>query len=296
MITVVPNPVVPDSPTVTHLGRARWHGTGRRGFTARVVVWHTSEPKDPDKTTIANALSYDARRDDQVSATYFAGTDGIGQEVAEDDRPYTQTRYNDEGISIEIVATAVWSEAQWRARPALLDNVVNLTADICRRRGIPARWLTAQELLAGEWGIVDHLTCNQAAILEDPSRKGRTGYTHTDCGAGFRAVAPELVARVAALLAPPIVQPPEIVTPPQEDDDMRFIQVPGDLAVYKVSGVHACWVRNGNAVQHELVRAEGGQVHQVALDDLAAYVFVGDSPAGITGVTTSPANFAGWLQ
>lgn len=198
-IAVVPNPIVPDSDVYTHAGNARWYGEDRRGFDARLVVWHTTESPT---ATVQGALRYDARRDDKVSATTIIGEEGIGADVLEACRPFTQTRWNDESLSAEVIGAAAWSTAQWWTRWRTLDGLVAWTADVCRRHEIPPVWLTAEQVLAGERGVCDHLLCNQAAILEDPSRKGRTGYTHTDIGAGFRALVPELLGRVAALLAP----------------------------------------------------------------------------------------------
>lgn len=213
-IAAVSNPIAPDSPIYTHVGRALHYGETRRGFVPRLIVWHTTESPD---ATMLGALRYNARRPDAVSCTAFAGEDGLGQDVPELGRPYTQARWNDESLSLELIGRAAWSTDWWEAqRPRTLENMVAMTTDWCRRWGIPPRWLSAEEVLAGAPGVCDHLMCNAAAILEVPSRKGNNPYTHTDAGLGIRLLAPSLLQEVARRLTPP---PP----PTPEDDPMRIL-------------------------------------------------------------------------
>jgi len=236
VIAAVPNPIDVDSPIYTHVGRALHYGITRRGFQPRLVVWHTTESPD---ATMAGSLRYNARRPDQVSCTAFAGQEGLGQDTPELGRPYTQSRWNDEALALEIIGSASWAASYWQdARQTTLDNIVIMTADWCRRWGIPARWLTPQELLDGVPGVCDHLMCNAAAILEVPSRKGKSGYTHTDAGQGIRYLSAELLAKVNALLEPPFPPP----TPPEEDPLRILVLNDAGGAAVLLSGFTGRWL------------------------------------------------------
>lgn len=88
--------------------------------------------------------------------------------------------------------------------------------------------------------------------------------------------------------------PPPVI--PEEDEMFRFVQVPGDVTVYKVSGVHALWVNPGTAVSLELPAAAGGAVQMIDRVVLKGYQLIGAAPwdSGIPGVTTSAADFNSW--
>lgn len=272
-------PLVPDSPLVDVVGHARWYGARRNDPTPRLIVWHTTESPT---ATVTGTLAYDARRDDTVSCTFFVG-DQIGQDVAEASRPYTNGRWNDDSITIEIIATAYWTTEQWAARRVLLDNLVELTADICRRHNIPARWISPEELLAGAAGICDHLTCNQASILEDPSRKGRAGYTHTDVGPGLRALVPGLVARVAEILAPPKPTEPDPVQPDASRPDLMTPQEI-TMALIDFQPDTAAWVR--------LAVTDDGRMWHPVSGRIAAV----QNAAGIPAVTVDRATLVDHLK
>lgn len=218
-----------DSALVAAQSEAASYGERRNGATPRLVVWHTTEG---DSVGVTGNLRYDARRTDDVSATYFVGQDAeglpqIGQGVPESMRPFTQARWNDEAISIEIIGRSAWDVDRWSTvKAGTLQALVALTADICARRGIPARWLTAQEILDGESGICDHRLCNEAAILEKPERRGVEPYTHTDVGASLRELSGALLDRVVALLTPP--------TPTLEEDTMQLVRPYGYDDIYVV--------------------------------------------------------------
>lgn len=193
-------PVNPDSPLVTHIGHARHYGTDRRTVTEpSIIVLHTTESPN---ATVAGSLQFDGYRSTTVSAHYFIGEQGIGQGVSELARAFTQSRWNDVALGLEIIGAAAWSAAQWRTRPNTLANLAALLADISTRRRIPLRWLTAAEVLAGERGVCDHITANAAAVLETPARKGQHGYTHWDIGPGLRSIVPSLLTPLTTTTPP----------------------------------------------------------------------------------------------
>ena len=111
-------------------------------------------------------------------------------------------------------------------------------------------------------------------------------------GATTSCPGPATLARWSSLVEPWSPQPDP--QPIVEDQMYRYVNVSGDLAVYKVSGVYALWVSDGNAVRDELVSAPGGAVQTIERHVLKAYQLIGAGPWGIPGVTTSPADFNSW--
>jgi hypothetical protein len=303
----------PAGSSYTHLGHARNYGADRRGFAGRVAVLHTTESPN---ASVEGSLRYDARRSDQVSATAIVGEQGIGYDVDERARPYTQSRWNDEALSIEIIGAAAWSVDAWRTRAATLEHVAVLLADWSQRLNIPLVWLSPAQLLAGARGVCDHRTCNEAAILERPSRRGQSGYTHTDVGPGLRSLVPSVLARAAEIVTPgvPPTLPP--VLPPvttSEVDAMQLIQPFGetgqpeglaaDLAEFVVTGHLASWVPDGG-LRARLVGAgtqttPSGSSIPLRRADLARFVLAGPAPtypAGYNGPRTFPSDFAGHIS
>lgn len=294
-------PFVPLTPPpgscYTHAGHARHYGgPNRRGFVANVIVLHTTESPG---ATLDGSLRYDARRPDQVSATAIVGEQGIGYDVPEECRAFTNARFTDVTLTCEIIATAGWSTAEWRSRGRTLEHVAVLLADWSRRHSIPLRWLTPAQLLAGESGVCDHLICNEAAWLEDPSRRGRSPFTHTDTGPGLRALVPELLARATEILAPP-----EPTPLPTEPDAMQIIRpwdgLSPDLAEFARTG-HVCsWIRTTTR-RAELIadgastEPKAGDAWPVTRATLGRLTLVGPAPtypAGYTGSRTTAADFA----
>lgn len=111
-------------------------------------------------------------------------------------------------------------------------------------------------------------------------------------GANTSCPGPQVLARWGEIAEPWSPQPDP--QPIVEEAMYRYVQVPGDLAVYKVSGVYALWVQDGNAVRDELVGAPGGAIQSVERYVLKAYQLIGAGPFGIPGVTTVPADFNSW--
>lgn len=204
----------PDTTLVIASSEAAHYGDRRDGLIPRLIVWHTTEG---DSNFVGGNVSYESRRPDQVSTSYFVGEDGIGQCVPEDKRPFTQARWNDEAISIEIIGRSSWDPERWKTvKAATLANLVKLTADICKRRNIPPVWLTPEQILEGAAGICDHRTCNEAAILEKPERRGVDPYTHTDIG-NINQLRDDLLKQVLATLNPEL---------PMEEEEMAYLARP----------------------------------------------------------------------
>ena len=207
-------------PTVyTHVGHDAQYGAGRRnGRTVRLIILHTTEAD-----TFVGSMSYGARRPEQVSATCYSGKDGeLGYGVAEENRPYTTQRWNDESVSVEICGKAVYTAAEWRARPKQMESLVKLVVDWCKRFAIPPTWLGPAQVAQGasplgappvqgvNRGITDHWDANVAARLLGATAASTS---HNDVGPGLREVffvdlLPEIIRRLN-----PQPQPTPIPTP-----------------------------------------------------------------------------------
>lgn len=238
-------PIRPVPEIYGYVGNSRSYGPRRNGAKARIAVLHTTESPN---ATVPGSLRYDARRPETISATAFVGEQGIGYSVPESHRPFTQSRWNDEALSIEIIGTANWTPEQWLQRQKTLDNVERLLRDWRDRLGIPMIWLTPEQVLAGKWGVCDHLIANEAAILEVPSRKGQRGYTHWDIGNGLRHHAIPMIQRLSA----PVPQP----KPPPTVRNRNMIiykitaglsdSTPGAYVAFTWNGGHVAWLQNGD--------------------------------------------------
>lgn len=219
-VPYTPAPVPPGS-SYTHVCRGNNYGAGRRGKTIRLIIDHTAEA---EWASVVNGLKVDATTARKVSATAFTGEDGIGLSVPETDRPWTTGIWNEESLSNETIGKAAWTEAYWRAnRKATIQNKILLFADWCRRHDIPARWLTADDIIAGKRGITDHLEANRAALRlgGDPSK-----LTHHDVGPGMRAI---LINTIIPAVATLLSQNTEI--------DMSTLQVPDPSRTYSTRAV-----------------------------------------------------------
>lgn len=236
-------PIRPVPETYDYIGNSRHYGPRRNGAKPRLIVVHTTESPT---ATVMGSLRFDARRDSVVSATAFAGEEGLGYSVPETHRPYTQTRWNDEALSIETIGTVRWTADFWRAEKRLtLEHVKRLLKDWNVRYNIPMKWLTAREVLDGAWGVCDHLIANEAAILEVPSRKGTSGYTHHDIGAAYRSILIPMVGELAVQPKPPTLR---------KKRNMIIYKVtaglsdptPGAYVAFTWNGSHVAWLQNGD--------------------------------------------------
>jgi hypothetical protein len=192
-----------------------------------MIVLHTTESDN-----FAGALTFDAWRDTTVSATAIVGAGGyIGADVPEEDRPWTNGRWNDESLTMEICGRAAWAKDAWQQRRSQIQAIEDLLYDWCTRYNLPAEWLTADNVAFGAsanghtpvqgslHGISDHLEVNLAAIKLGHSR---ARYAHHDIGEGLRAVLfetilPNLRLRLIGSDPSPHNLPN---TPPLKEDEM----------------------------------------------------------------------------
>lgn len=155
---------------------ARWYGVPRTAVD--VIVLHSME--SPEGLTTAEDVSRWAQTlppDRKASWTYAADGNSIVQCVPELVVAYAAPGANHDGIQIEHAGRARQTPAEWLdkySRP-MLEQSALLSADICRRRNLPAIWLSPADLQAGRKGITSHRNVSLAF--------GRSN--HTDPGSGF---------------------------------------------------------------------------------------------------------------
>ncbi len=131
---------------------------GPRRCPVDLVVIHTMESPETHKTA-ENVSAWFAGKDaPQASAHYCVDDDSVVQCVHEDDIAWHAPGANNNGIGIEHAGFAKFTAEDWASdfNVAMLARSAALTADICKRHGIPAVWLTAEDLKAGKRGITGH--------------------------------------------------------------------------------------------------------------------------------------------
>lgn len=148
--------------------------TGRK---VDVVVIHTMESPEGVDTAESVASWFAGSTAPQASAHYCVDSNSIVQCVREEDVAWAAPGANSDGIHVEHAGRANQTAAQWADAYSRkeLDVSAGLVADITRRHGIPARWLSVADLKAGRRGITSHANVSLAF------RKSN----HTDPGPGF---------------------------------------------------------------------------------------------------------------
>lgn len=164
-----------------------------RGWDAppRFIALHTTE--NATGPGVARAVArYFAAPATQASAHYIVGPDAVYACVDEGDRAWHVGKPgNGLALGVEQVGFARYTADEWAAPPqqAMLANVVELLADICRRTGIPAVCLSVDDARApGATGILTHATMGKAF----------GGSNHWDPGPHFPL--DDVLARVRSLL------------------------------------------------------------------------------------------------
>lgn len=287
-------------------GLPRRYGHDRIGPT--LIVWHTTE--EPD---LWDSLVYDMRRPESVGQTAMLGPhwehgDAVLAVTNPDTaRSWTQGRWSDGALSVEVCGRASWTRAEWLALvPGLVPAAVRLLVHWCRRWNIPPVWLTPEQIADGAsrsggspWvpmgrhrGICDHDAANKAAISlgHDPGK-----YSHHDVGAGLRSILiGDVLPAVDAILNPPPPPPP---TP--GDEMVDFILLDGDTAQYARQGMFVRWMPDGaakKAFADELGIPDTDRPPKVVTRaQLRHYILVGPHPQYDTRPpqSTSVADFGG---
>jgi len=150
--------------------------TETSGRTFDVVVMHTMEIAErPDAAMIC--ARWFATSVSKVSAHYCVDAKTVIQCVREKDIAWHARGGNTHSIGVELAGFARQTGHDWEDAysTGVLGHASVLVADVCRRRRIPTRWLSADALLAARRGITGHAEVSSAYRKSD----------HSDPGPGF---------------------------------------------------------------------------------------------------------------
>lgn len=212
------------------------------------VVLHSGET--PELPTSAEGMAnYFAKgsggRD--ASAHYACDSDSRAQCVPENCEAFGAQGTNPWAVHIEQAGMAKQTGAQWgdAYSTAMVENqVIPLVAEICKRRGIPARLLTLERLLAGErYGITTHaITTAWRQATHLPT------HGHTDPGANYPLQ--HVVNRVSALINPPV---PSIPSPIHTGDQMTILGNSATPAPFAIAVIKKYRSKDANGYNDEAI-------------------------------------------
>ena len=144
---------------------------------AKWVILHTMETSEVPN--VARNIGYwFANPAAQAAAQYCVDAKEVIQCVNECDFAWAAgPTGNYGGVQIEMAGRAAQSSGEWFDAYSLrlLELTAALTADICRRHGIPMKWLNDAQLAAGVPGVTTHAALARVFGETD----------HTDPGANF---------------------------------------------------------------------------------------------------------------
>lgn len=234
-----------------------------RSAAIRLVVLHTAESACVGGAA-RGVAAYLARPEVNASCHYVVDPYETVAQVAEADTAWTAPGANADGVNIEQAGRAAFSSAEWSAGlpwQMIATQTVPLVADICKRNGLPAVWLSAADLLAGKRGITDHKTVNDAYAKSD----------HTDCGHAYPG------ATVAAMVND-ILRGSSLATIEDEDMAKAYTDPAGTVMIVA-----------GNTYHPMPVGMSWPATHQALTDLQAAGVITEHSPGVLWKPITAPA-------
>ncbi len=143
----------------------RTEASGRRITT---VVIHTMEIAERDNAAEICARWF-ANPVAEVSAHYCVDAETVIQCVLEDNIAWHARGGNASSIGIELAGFAGQRALGWDDdySRAVLVRAARLTADVCRRHGIPLRRLHPSDLVAGRRGVTGHADVSAAFHRSD---------------------------------------------------------------------------------------------------------------------------------
>lgn len=139
------------------------------------VVLHTMETGENNSIAENIGAGWFTNPNAQASAHYCVDDNSIVQCVNEGDYAWASgPTGNLNGIQIEMAGRAAQSRADWLDdySRAMLERTAALTADICKRHGIPVRVLTDEQVARGEAGITTHASLARVFRETDHSDPG----------------------------------------------------------------------------------------------------------------------------
>ena len=133
-----------------------------------VVVMHTMEIAERPGAAMICARWF-ATSVSNVSAHYCVDAQTVIQCVREQDVAWHARGGNTHSIGVELAGFARQTAHDWEDTysTGVLGRASALVADVCRRRRIPTRWLSADDLLAGRRGLTGHAQVSEAYRKSD---------------------------------------------------------------------------------------------------------------------------------
>lgn len=144
----------------------------------RLIVVHDMESPETVHTAEDCAFYFAGPNAPQASCHYAVDADSIVQCVHDFDIAWHCPGANHDGIGIEHAGYARQSRDEWLDEYGLsmLRRSADLVVELCDTYGLPAVWLGAAEVAAGQAGITTHRACTEAF---------HTTGGHTDPGPDF---------------------------------------------------------------------------------------------------------------
>lgn len=152
------------------------HYSGARSFSVlKYIVVHDIESANY-KAAAENCGAWFENRASKGSSNYGIDNNSLQQYLGLGTIPWGAPSVNTNGIHIEQMGLATWTNAQWRSKAVgTLDNCAWLIARLNTRLGIPIRTLSDAQLKSGHYrGIITHAQATRVF-----------GGTHTDPGHGY---------------------------------------------------------------------------------------------------------------
>jgi peptidoglycan hydrolase-like protein with peptidoglycan-binding domain len=144
----------------------------------RLIVWHDMEAPENATTAEAVAAYFAGPNAPQASAHVCVDNDSAVDCVNASDTAWHAPGANADGYGIELAGYARQSAAEWQDAYSLqaIRNACGHVAPLMKAHGIPARWLTDDELRGGVVkGMTTHAQVSRVFRLSD----------HSDPGPGF---------------------------------------------------------------------------------------------------------------
>jgi len=156
--------------------QAKNYGKGRTSNINTIVI-HTMEAAEKPDTAERVAQWFAGPSAPMASAHYCVDSDSVVQCVLELDTAFHAPGANQNGIGIAHAGYAKQTAEDWgdAYSQTMLRRSAELVAGICKRYGIPVRFIGVDELKAGTPGITTHHAVSLAFKKS----------THTDPGASF---------------------------------------------------------------------------------------------------------------
>jgi hypothetical protein len=154
------------------------HQSGKRPLSdIRIIVLHDMEDTNY-KAAAEDTGRWFENAASGGSSNFGIDDDSIQRYLPLDVIPWGAPGANTQGVHIEQMGAASWSEKEWNSKArGTLDRCAWLIAHLHHELGIPIQTLTDAQLKASHRGVTTHMQCTRVF-----------GGTHTDPGYGYPLV------------------------------------------------------------------------------------------------------------